>query len=321
MELGRAVKSGAREALRHFWGKSAVALLVCYSVYLLIYLMDAIFTLVFAEPDIVALVLGETSFRELFASYAEVYSLADTAPVALLITGCAAVAYLLILPPLFLGYKSWYYRSAGGENDNLLQLFVYFSSFRLYFRAFFYSIGLFLRKVFWLAFFSLPGATLIGVLYYYAYFLEVLSDRTSQILAGAGICFGGFLLLAGWLMLAVFFQRYALAPYYLAEGKGPHAAFRKSVAATAGSVAKLFFFKFSFIGWRILGLLVLPILYGNPYQNTAVAIYAKYLIQKEATGVAPFEPPAEPPEAPEAPAGPEPEPFEKAEAETDPPEA
>ena len=320
MELGRAVKSGAREALRHFWGKSVVALLICYTVYLLIYLMDAVFTLVFAEPDIAALVLGEKSFRELFASYAEVYSLADTAPVALLITGCAALAYLLILPPLFLGYKSWYYRSAGGENDGLLQLFSYFSSLRLYFRAFFYSIGLFLRKVFWLLFFSLPGATLIGILFYYAYYLEAMPDHASQVLAGAGICFGGFLLLAGWLMLTVFFQRYALAPYYLAEGRGPHAAFRKSVSATAGSVAKLFFFKLSFLGWWILGLLVLPVLYGDPYQNTAVAIYAKYLIQKEATGVAPFEPMPETPEAPEAPAGPEPEPFEKAEAGPDLPE-
>lgn len=310
MELGRAIKSGAREALRHFWGKSAVALLICYAVYLLIYLMDMVFTLVFAEPDITALILGETSLRELAASYAELYSLADTAPVALLITGCAALAYLLILPPLFLGYKSWYYRSCGGENDNLLQLFTYFSSFKLYFRAFFYSIGLFIRKVFWLTFFSLPGAGLIGVLSYYAYYLKALTDHTSQILAGAGICFGCFLLLAGWLMLAVFFQRYALAPYYLAEGRGPHAAFRKSVSATNGSVAKLFFFKLSFFGWWILCLLVLPVLYVNPYRNTAFAIYAKYLIQKEATGTPPFEPAAE---TPGPPPEWEPEPFEKAE--------
>ncbi|HQQ89025.1 MAG TPA: DUF975 family protein [Oscillospiraceae bacterium] len=315
MELGRTVKSGAKEALRHFWGKSVVALLICYAVYLLIYLMDAVFTVVFAEPDIVSLVRGETSFGERFASYAELYSLVDTAPGALFITGCAALAYLLILPPLFLGYKSWYYHSIGGESDNLLQLFSYFSSFRLYFRAFFYSIGLLIRKVFWLAFFSLPGAGLIGVLAYYAYYLDVLTDHTSQVLAGAGICFGCFLLLAGWLMLAVFFQRYALAPYYLAEGKGPHAAFRNSVAATSGNVAKLFLFKLSFFGWWVLCLLVLPVLYANPYQNTAVAIYAKYLIQKEATGIAPFEPEAEVSE-PE----PEPEPFEKADAAPDVPE-
>lgn len=316
MELRRTVKSGAKEALRHFWGKSVVALMICYAAYLLIYLMDMVFTLVFAEPDIAALVLGEVDLGELFTSYAALSSLADTAPVALLITGCAALAYLLILPPLFLGYKSWYYHSSGGEGDNLLQLFVYFSSFRLYFRAFFYSIGLLIRKVFWLAFFSLPGAGLIGVLYYYAYYLDVLTDHTSQVLAGAGICFGGFLLLAGWLMLAVFFQRYALAPYYLAEGKGPHAAFRKSVAAASGNVAKLFFFKLSFLGWWILCLLILPVLYANPYQNTAVAIYARYLMQKEATGVAPFEPEAEFSE-PE----PEPEPFEKAEPGADFPEA
>jgi hypothetical protein len=235
MELGRTVKSGAKEALRHFWGKSVVALLICYAVYLLIYLMDAVFTVVFAEPDIVSLVLGETSFSELFASYAELYSLVDTAPVALFITGCAALAYLLILPPLFLGYKSWYYHSIGGESDNLLSAFQLF----LLVPALFPGVLLFdrpadpegvLARVF------LPSRSgLIGVLAYYAYYLDVLTDHTSQVLAGAGICFGCFLLLAGWLMLAVFFQRYALAPYYLAEGKGPHAAFRNSVAATSGT--------------------------------------------------------------------------------------
>ena len=323
MGFGRTVKSGAREALRHFWGKSVVALMICYAAYLLIYLMDVVFTLVFAEPGIAALVLGEVSLGELFTSYAELSSLADTAPVALFITGCAALAYLLILPPLFLGYKSWYYHSAGGGSDNLLQLFTYFSSFRLYFRAFFYSIGLLIRKVFWLVFFSLPGAGLTGVLYYYAYYLDVLTDHTSQVLAGAGICFGGFLLLAGWLMLTVFFQRYALAPYYLAEGKGPHAAFRKSVAATSGNVAKLFFFKLSFLGWWILCLLVLPALYANPYQNTAVAIYAKYLMQKEAAEASSGNSagPAAEPEEPLSSAAPEPEPFEKAEPGADLPEA
>ena len=48
-----------------------------------------------------------------------------------------------------------------------------------------------------------------------------------------------------------------------------------------GRLSKLAQFQLSFLGWYLLCLLVLPLLYVAPYTGASMAIYARYLIERD----------------------------------------
>lgn len=54
----------------------------------------------------------------------------------------------------------------------------------------------------------------------------------------------------------------------------------RSVAPGAG-LSKLPNSQLSFLGWYLLCLLVLPLLYVAPYTGASMAIYARYLIERD----------------------------------------
>ena len=78
----------------------------------------------------------------------------------------------------------------------------------------------------------------------------------------------------------IFVQRWSLAVYYRALGNGVWKSFALSAKASKGFGTRIISFKFSFIGWGIFSLLVLPLIWTVPYYGISNAIFAKYLMER-----------------------------------------
>ena len=96
-----------------------------------------------------------------------------------------------------------------------------------------------------------------------------------------GVILGHILLVLGGIFLVIFLMRYLLSVFLFVndEESKPGALVRKSVRYMKGRCADAFVFGLSFLGWGLLSLLVLPILYVAPYLFMSFTLYAVYLIE------------------------------------------
>ncbi len=261
MELHRIIKSDARRALRRYWAKSAVAVLVLFSAYIAVVLAESVLLFVFS---------GEESLKLDFLS------LGNTSTETLVITGISAVLFCLLMPALIVGYKKLHLAFANGGEAAVAALFDSFSSPGAFFRAIVFALLLTVRRAVVFAAALLPG----GALIYAAYRFIEPQTRTVYMLKLCAYCIGGILILLCLALALIFVQRWFAAPYYLAGGTGVHKAFALSVKATKGLCPAIIRFKISYFGWALLSVLVLPVLWSLPYYSTASAIYAKYLTER-----------------------------------------
>lgn len=261
MELYRIIKADSRAALRRYWGKSSVAAFVLMGAYLTVSLAEAVLMFVFsgsAEPEVSA------------------FSLSKTPLSVLVILGGAYAALLVLMPALAVGYKGLHLDFASGGDAFVAYVFEMFSTAKRFFSCIWLYILLAFRLVWCTAVAILPG----GALVFAATVLLSPASRQEYILQVCALCTGGILLILCLLLEFIFAQRWFLAPYYLAVGKSPAKAIALSVRGTKGFCTTLFRFKFSFFGWGLLTIFVLPVLWSLPYYSTACGIFAKYLIEK-----------------------------------------
>lgn len=261
MELHRIIKSDARAALRRCWGKSSAAAFIAVGAYLTVSLAEAVLLFVFSgspEPSLSA------------------FSLQKTPLSVLIIIGGAYAALLMLMPALTVGYKGLHLRFAAGEDAAVAEVFEIFSSAKRFFGSLWLGILLVFRLILCTAAAILPGGALIFAA---ASFISP-NSRQEYILQVCAICIGCILLILCLLLEFIFAQRWFLAPYYLAEGKSPRQSLSLSVRGTRGLCGRLFRFKLSFVGWGLLGVFVLPLLWSLPYYSVACAIFAKYLMEK-----------------------------------------
>ncbi len=260
MELFRIIKKDAKAAMRFCGGRTLACIFTVLLAYLVINLTESLLLFVFyGGGDLL-----------------DFYSLSATAPLALIITAICSLLYFSVIPALCLGSKKLLCAFANGEDESLSIMFDTFSSFKSFVGSAVFGIMQFLRHCLTFAFCLVPGSALIYVAVKYT----PLGSATLDILKIAACCVGiGLLLLCSALGL-IFVQRWSLAPYYRAKGEKIHRSFALSVKTTKGLCTNIIAFKFSFLGWGILSLLVLPLLWTLPYYLLSKAIYAKYLMER-----------------------------------------
>lgn len=262
MELHRIIKSDAKKALRRYWGRSVVAALIVFAAYLAIALSESILLFVFS---------GEESVS------AKIFDLASTTPEVLVILGCTALAFCLLMPGLLLGFKKLHLGFAKNAETAVYTLFDCFSSLREFFRSFFFSLMLSLRCAAVTLLSLVPGTALI----YAAHTYIQPQNRTVYMLKVCAYCVGALVGLLCLAMGLIFMQRWFAAPYYLVSGRGIHKSFTLSVKATRRMTSEIIRFKLSYFGWALLSIFVFPILWSLPYYSIAEAIYAEYLIERQ----------------------------------------
>ena len=92
---------------------------------------------------------------------------------------------------------------------------------------------------------------------------------------------GACLLFLGGVTAWILTRRYVLAPYFIAldDSLSARRALKKSVQTTRGFKTGLAWFQFSFAGWWLLGILVLPLFYVIPYYWGSTALYARTVME------------------------------------------
>ncbi len=278
MSLFRTVKRNARLALRGNWGTAVGAVAVPGGIALLMAALETVALRFFVAPALLSNPTMEEPFdlarltREMLRfSWAE-----------LLITGGFVLLALLLLSPLWLGMRRWYFCLAAGWRPALGEMFRFFETPGRYGRAVWFNVQLSLRLFFGATvFFALPGG-LFGIS---VWFLRTPGiSRSTRVAAGAGLVLAGVLLLLASILFLAWSNRYTLAGYLLCESDatGARAALRGSVACTRGYRGTLLLFHLSFFGWYLLVPLSLfaMLFYVVPYHYAAFTLLCRYLVEK-----------------------------------------
>lgn len=281
MGIRRLLKLNARRALRGRWGQAAAVALMVLAISFLFNLFEGVLNAT----------LGIAPFEDVLMTPDNLFDdTANTSAPALLVAFTAAVLSFVILTPLGLGVQRWFYRIGEGVSEEISTAFEFFGSVRLFLRSLGLSCSLWIRSALWSGLFLLPGLLLI-------FFSAMLGERSGSnretFAAAVGILSGCFLAVLGMLFSVIWCARYYLARYYLIEDTrlSVGRAVRRSVLSAKGHQIDIVLFEVSFIGWRLLCLLVFPILFVYPYYQTAKGLYARYLIAAAEQPAAPAETP------------------------------
>lgn len=255
------IKSDARRAMRFCGGRTVAAMMAVLLAYFAVNLTESVLLVVFCGED---------------AFYSDLLSLAKSfREVVPILAGTTALWFVLI-PALIIGYKKLHLSFAEGNDESIFRIFDMFSSFKKYIGSFFFGIGYGARILLSFAVSVLPG----GAFLWFAENYIPEGNRTLSILKISACGIAVTIMILCIALCFIFIQRWSLAVYYYAGGAGIQKSFSLSAKAAKGIHTKILSFKFSFIGWGILSLLILPIIWAVPYYELSNAIFAKYLMER-----------------------------------------
>lgn len=170
------------------------------------------------------------------------------------------IVSLIFISAVKLGEQFLYFTRAQGSKGRFLLLFKYLHPKKAV-RAFTLYSELILLKLFWFIYFLLPFGICIGCIGY-IYSLPPLPQGIYTVLwAGASL-----LLSLSIVMWKVSTLRYSAAPYYICLNHGISAsrAIKKSIRFTDGNLAEGVLLEYSFTGWFLSCIFIIPILYVVP---------------------------------------------------------
>ena len=260
MELFRIIKSDAKKALRFCSGRITASAIIIALFWLLFTVAESVLHFIFVGP------------KSIYFSFENVVK----SPVALSITTAISVVWLFVMPALFLGFKKLCLYFAEGKDESISMIFDTFTSFKKFFGSFFFAIGFAIRWILVFGIAILPGGSIF-------WFTEKYVPDSGRLflLIKVSLFFlaGGIMVLCVFLGI-IFTQRWSIAAFYRTLGFGVQKSFSLSAKATKGFCTNIISFKFSFIGWGLLSLLIFPLLYSIPFYSVSFAIYGKYLMQR-----------------------------------------
>jgi uncharacterized membrane protein len=199
----------------------------------------------------------------------------DTSPLSLALTAAQLVLRFLLTTPLALGITKWYWQLTGGEETRFGTVFEFYSAgfggalsfiINLYLRCLAWAIVIFAPALAALALHAPQIRRLVGV--------SVPADVLGSISALSVLYIIGMFFLWAHICLRYFFAVYI----YVSGDIGANAAIKKSVRLAKGRGGQLFGFVLSFAAWAVFGVLILPLLYLQPYWASSAAVYAHGVI-------------------------------------------
>lgn len=190
------------------------------------------------------------------------------------ITVFSAVFSLAVSFPLFFGVMRWFWEVTGGKNPSLKEIFVFFSTGRLFRKSVFLSFGLFVRLVIAAIVCLLPCVAcqiLINPLFYnhFGYAMPVWLESLHPLV--------GILRMMGIVAFVFWIVRYALfyTALFLHPDISAHRTIVMSKKLCEDNTVRFIGFALSFFGWGILCILVLPIMFVFPYVLASLSVYGR----------------------------------------------
>lgn len=205
---------------------------------------------------------------------------------SILIEVIATLVEIIIMSPLIIGTFEWFYNINSGIGAKIGDLFVWFGSGKMFLKSMCLSLNIFIRAFLWgILLFSLP--TFLSI--YGMVNLEKLGTDFSSlsvtqtqtlVLSSLATFFSFFLFLGFLLLYLLIVSKYIPAFYLFIEDKNIKTtqAVKTSIRYTKGKRWEYTKFIFSFIGWFISCVLILPIIYVFPYFFSSLTVFSKSLI-------------------------------------------
>lgn len=269
MRLRKTIKANARLALCRHWCRAA-------AIAMIVMLFWALFT---ALEELLMTVFNAAGFVDIMQTPQLVLDdIPNVSWPAMVISAVAAAAFLFVMAPLKLGVTWWYYQLTDGQGRPTSEIFRYFLSPSKFFRAVWFKITLFCRKLFWsVIFLVLPAAAIAA-----GSMWSGRASRDIETLLSKGLeIIGVISLIISLILLAIWLMRYYLAAYMLANDDdiSPRLAVKQSIDISSGRLSEFFMLEISMIGWDILDMMILPRLFTLPYRGVIRGLYARYLLE------------------------------------------
>ncbi len=180
---------------------------------------------------------------------------------------------------LILGSTRWFSLVSKGEDASVSCIFYYFSSFRLFFKALWFSLNFLFR------------ALVIGIICFIPFvlicFLQsqgfyditglVAPDITPVLWPLSYLFF-----LACFALFVFVFSRYSISPalFTLCDTAGVQQSFKASKKLMEGNSKLWFGFFISMAGWFVLGFLGVPLLYTIPCFSISYAVFSLKILEE-----------------------------------------
>lgn len=270
MTLHGHVKMNAKKCLSNNWGKAIAIVMLSVSIYLLFAIIETIISMLLGLP------VSGKDFSKLNGVAANIQ---NTSLLSFFVTLAMALASFLILIPLSLGITNWYMQLSNGESEDILSVFNCFSNKKMMLRALglYFNVGIRLI-ILGILYLCMPLATVLLS----NWVLKYGEFNGSQFVGYLGLIFGVVLYIVAVLGFSIYSQRYFLCKYYILDGKtSMKQAIKNSVQATNKIRDSIFLYKLSFLGWGILGVLILPMMYIIPYYSMTTVLYARFLMEAD----------------------------------------
>ena len=269
--LNEMIRRNTRDMLRRNWGKAVALTGTVMAVLLLGSMLESAIGGLTGTYGLGTLL---TIYRSSLSALTPARLAASTA-----LTLSVGLVELLLLCPLLLGISEWLTGLSYGicEND-MGSVFRHYRSPRRFFRAVWLYLNIAVRSWLYTTLLLLPGSLMIGAS---ELFTRGNPSSLDRIMAVMGMAMGVCLLILGGITAWIFTRRYALAPYLVIRQDSLTArqAIRESIQATRGFKTSYAWFQFSFIGWWLFSLFMLPLFYTIPYVWGGNALYARTLLE------------------------------------------
>lgn len=189
----------------------------------------------------------------------------------------SAIYFLFVTVPLLMGVAFWLWRVTVLSDSHLFEIFFPFSTRFVYARVISFIFAVALRLLIALALFMLPFV--LVKLASSPEIYEIFGGQMPTWTANFWI-FENFFKVIGLAAFAFFASRFYLAPLLFLIGGDITPAESIYMSRRIGTFSYSAFLQlvFSFAGWAVLSLLILPAIYTLPYFLMCITVHCRYAI-------------------------------------------
>lgn len=297
----KAAKKNARLSLKGNWGKSIAVWFILIAIILGIAALMA-GTLYAASPadyDIAVSPSGihtsavdtdslevslnrfayilETEGRFAFEVFEDL-EYTHTSPLGTGVIAGFCLFMIIVMYPLSFGIYRFYLTMTDGDKPSISELFSLFSSAKKFFGSFGVVLLVTLFSFLWGALFTVVWGVIIGVT---VAILVINAVSAEVVLITVLVMYVLFLVSA--VLFEIFLMKYYATPVTFVRGNGVYQSVRQSVSIMKKHRFEAFLFELSFIGWHMLSVLTLGLvyIYVLPYYTASYTSFISALTDGE----------------------------------------
>lgn len=255
------MKNAAKSSLKHRWAEAIAVSLVFLATALLNTVMQAALQIIFKV---------DTVWSPITPTNVPINSIIASISITLF----SAIFSLIVMFPLLFGVMRWFWFVTGGGDPSIGDVFYYFSSARVFFKALGISVSIFWRLILGAVICFLPY-TAISILTN-ADFYNLIGISMPTVMSSLYSLATMFEML-GFFLLLLWVSGYSM--FYTVMFYEPELSVRKTlkqaVAISKKQRMRFIGFFFTFFGWVLLSSLFLPLLYFLPFFLASMCVYGR----------------------------------------------